>query len=417
MKSEAWATSKPPSSNGSDRPSPATISTRGCARGLAPGDEQDVAGWCRGRWCATRAPRTRAACRRGPVPTSRTRASAPLADQVPDAVDAGGRAARQAIQPSQVGEVPLDLGQRQASAVEELDRIGSIGERQAAASPSPHARHRLDRLIGWSPGRHARIIGSGARRAGSGPSARSGVGTAPVSFGSRATLGPAMTTTVPPTTGTPDPTDPDPTDARHRKVAIIGSGPAGLTAAIYAARANLEPIVIAGNVPMGQLMITSDVENYPGFPQGIQGPELMQQFREQAERFGATLVEKDATRVDFSERPFRIWVGEVEYRADAVDRRDRRVGAVAGPPVGGGVSGPRRERLRHLRRVLLPRPRRRRRRWRRHRARGGDLPDALRRQGHHARSPRRVPRLEDHAGPRQRPIRRSRSSSTRRSPR
>ena len=102
------------------------------------------------------------------------------------------------------------------------------------------------------------------------------------------------------------------------KVAIIGSGPAGLTAAIYAARANLEPIVIAGNVPMGQLMITSDVENYPGFPQGIQGPELMQQFREQAERFGATLVEKDATRVDFSERPFRIWVGEVEYRADAV---------------------------------------------------------------------------------------------------
>ena len=127
-----------------------------------------------------------------------------------------------------------------------------------------------------------------------------------------------MTTTVPPTTGAPAPTDHDHTDARHRKVAIIGSGPAGLTAAIYAARANLEPIVIAGNVPMGQLMITSDVENYPGFPQGIQGPELMQQFREQAERFGATLVEKDATRVDFSERPFRIWVGQDLYRADAV---------------------------------------------------------------------------------------------------
>ena len=114
------------------------------------------------------------------------------------------------------------------------------------------------------------------------------------------------------------PADPDHTDDRHRKVVIIGSGPAGLTAAIYAARANLEPLVIAGNVPMGQLMITSDVENYPGFPQGIQGPELMQQFREQAERFGATLVEQDATRVDFSERPFRIWVGDVEYRADAV---------------------------------------------------------------------------------------------------
>ena len=127
-----------------------------------------------------------------------------------------------------------------------------------------------------------------------------------------------MTTTVPPTTGTPDAGDQDHIDARHRKVAVIGSGPAGLTAAIYAARANLEPIVIAGNVPMGQLMITSDVENYPGFPQGIQGPELMQQFREQAERFGATLVEKDATRVDFSERPFSIWVGQDLYRADAV---------------------------------------------------------------------------------------------------
>jgi len=124
-----------------------------------------------------------------------------------------------------------------------------------------------------------------------------------------------MTATVPPATGSPDH---DRTDTRHRKVAIIGSGPAGLTAAIYAARANLEPIVIAGNVPMGQLMITSDVENYPGFPLGIQGPELMQQFREQAERFGATLVERDATKVDFSERPFRIWVGEDEYRADAV---------------------------------------------------------------------------------------------------
>ena len=124
-----------------------------------------------------------------------------------------------------------------------------------------------------------------------------------------------MTATVPPATGS---TDDEPTRTRHHKVAIIGSGPAGLTAAIYAARANLEPIVIAGNVPMGQLMITSDVENYPGFPQGIQGPELMQQFREQAERFGSKLVERDATKVDFSERPFRIWVGEDEYRADAV---------------------------------------------------------------------------------------------------
>jgi thioredoxin reductase (NADPH) len=108
------------------------------------------------------------------------------------------------------------------------------------------------------------------------------------------------------------------TDTARRKVAIIGSGPAGLTAAIYAARANLEPLVIAGNVPMGQLMITSDVENYPGFPEGIQGPELMQTFRDQAERFGATILERDATRVDFSSRPFGIWVGNDEYRADTV---------------------------------------------------------------------------------------------------
>ena len=123
-----------------------------------------------------------------------------------------------------------------------------------------------------------------------------------------------MTATVPPSTGA----DPSATDTRHRKLAIIGSGPAGLTAAIYAGRANLEPIVLAGNVPMGQLMITSDVENYPGFPKGIMGPELMQLFREQAERFGSTIVERDVTRVDFSERPFRLWVGDDEYRADAV---------------------------------------------------------------------------------------------------
>jgi thioredoxin reductase (NADPH) len=125
-----------------------------------------------------------------------------------------------------------------------------------------------------------------------------------------------MTATVPPDTGAPE--QEQKTDARHRRVVIIGSGPAGLTAAIYAARANLEPIVIGGNVPMGQLMITSDVENYPGFPDGIQGPELMQKFREQAERFGATMVEKDATRVDLSERPFRVWVNDDEYLGDSV---------------------------------------------------------------------------------------------------
>ena len=111
-----------------------------------------------------------------------------------------------------------------------------------------------------------------------------------------------MTSTAPPT---PADTRHD-ADRRDHKLAIIGSGPAGLTAAIYAARANLEPMVFAGNTPLGQLMITSDVENYPGFPGGIQGPELMQLFRDQAERFGSTLLDKDVTRVDFSERPFRM---------------------------------------------------------------------------------------------------------------
>ena len=106
--------------------------------------------------------------------------------------------------------------------------------------------------------------------------------------------------------------------AEHRKLAIIGSGPAGLTAAVYAARALLDPIVFEGIEAGGQLMLTTDVENYPGFPDGVLGPDLMTKFREQAERFGATLQTVDVDRVDFSERPFGIWVGDQEYRADSV---------------------------------------------------------------------------------------------------
>jgi thioredoxin reductase (NADPH) len=102
------------------------------------------------------------------------------------------------------------------------------------------------------------------------------------------------------------------------RVVIVGSGPAGLTAAIYAARANLAPIVVGGVVSGGQLMITSDVENYPGFPDGVQGPELMGLFRKQAERFGARIADADVDRVDLSSRPFRLWAAGVEYRAEAV---------------------------------------------------------------------------------------------------
>jgi len=102
------------------------------------------------------------------------------------------------------------------------------------------------------------------------------------------------------------------------KLLIVGSGPAGLTAAIYAARANLEPIVLAGSTPGGQLMLTSDVENYPGFPEGVQGPDLMNLFRAQAERFGTQIVDVDIDRVDLSERPFRVWARGVEYRGQAL---------------------------------------------------------------------------------------------------
>ncbi|MEO1416021.1 MAG: thioredoxin-disulfide reductase [Bacteroidota bacterium] len=106
---------------------------------------------------------------------------------------------------------------------------------------------------------------------------------------------------------------------RHEQLIIIGSGPAGYTAAIYAARADLKPLMFSGEQPGGQLMITNDVENYPGYPKGIMGPEMMEDFRKQAERFGTRMKYENITKVDLEATPKRLWTGDgTEYTADAV---------------------------------------------------------------------------------------------------
>ena len=138
-------------------------------------------------------------------------------------------------------------------------------------------------------------------------------GEAPKGFGLTIDFGsaaPATNAAVTPAAATGAPT--------QAKLLILGSGPAGLTAAIYAARAGLAPIVIGGYAPGGQLMLTSEVENFPGFPDGIDGPELMAKMRTQAERFGSIMVDQDVERVDFSSQPLRVWSAGREFTAEAI---------------------------------------------------------------------------------------------------
>ena len=183
---------------------------------------------------------------------------------------------------------------------------------------------------------------------------------------------------------------------KHSKIIILGSGPAGCTAAIYAARAMLEPILIDGIQPGGQLTITTDVENYPGFADVIQGPWLMEQMQEQARALGTNFVSDTIAKVDLSRRPFTLLgdSGDV-YTADTLIIATGASANWLGLPSESQFQGFRRLGLRHLRRLLLSRQEGRGGRRRQHRRGGSPVPHQFRRQGDPDPSPRLPARRQD----------------------
>ena len=190
------------------------------------------------------------------------------------------------------------------------------------------------------------------------------------------------------------------TKSTQAKVVIIGSGPAGYTAAIYAARAMLEPVLIQGTIPGGQLTVTTDVENYPGFADVIQGPWLMEQMQKQAEHVGTKIVTDHVNDIDVT-RP--AVPPHLRFRRRLSRRRrdpcDRRAGALARHPVRREIPRLWRVGLRHLRRLLLSQQGRDRGRRRQYRGRGVSVPDQIRLQGDDRAPARRLPRGKDPAGP------------------
>ena len=183
-----------------------------------------------------------------------------------------------------------------------------------------------------------------------------------------------------------------------RNVIIIGSGPAGLTAALYTARANLQPLLIEGREAGGQLMLTTLVENYPGYRDGIMGPDLMHEMRTQAEKFGTEIIQKRRHVVELCAKPFVVRTADAEYTREQRDHRHRCVGPAARAAVRARADGPRRVHLRDVRWLLLSWTRNRGRRRRRLGDGRGGLPDEVRQQGDGRASPRDAARLEDHAG-------------------